>query len=417
MRLAPDSTADAPPTIDRPCPIVPFARLIAFAAASARWSDLSFVLAAWTMTEKSFVGLPFAWANSAGSIRKSFVAASATDAMLVPSSVKIRSSASQVCLTQKLITQASIHPLGSKYSPERLHEALAGALNQSAVTDRKPPVYAFATTLTSPHSHSSKVSVRAFSSTADLAIAVALVAVTVSTLLSGQRPQRARSWLFFAAASITLVVHAGLAAFGSGDAADMAALFEVVTLALFAVGFVLLYGADREHLRTIETHAERDATTGLLNRRAFREVVGGRLRKAGRATASALAVLDLDGFKEVNDSRGHPVGDRILKLVATAIRVNLRPGDVAARYGGDEFVIFLDRCGPEEASRVLQRIRTVIASVSVSAGASVTASVGVALSGGTMANLDDLIRTADDALIEVKRTGKDQLRVVEGLAH
>ncbi len=292
-----------------------------------------------------------------------------------------------------------------------------GTANQSAVTDRMPPVYVFATTHTSAQSHSAKVSVRGFATTADLAIAIALVALTISTLRSGQRPQRARSWLFFAAASMTLVAHAALAAFGSAEAADMAALFEVITLALFAVGFVLLYGADREHLRTIETHAERDATTGLLNRRAFREVVAGRLQKAGHATTSALAVLDLDGFKGVNDSRGHPEGDRVLELVATAIRVNLRPGDVAARYGGDEFVIFLDRCGPVEATRVLQRIRKIIASVSESAGASVTASVGVALSGRTMADLDDLIRTADDALIEVKRTGKDQLRVAEGFAN
>ncbi len=245
-----------------------------------------------------------------------------------------------------------------------------GTANQSAVTDRMPPVYVFATTHTSAQSHSAKVSVRGFATTADLAIAIALVALTISTLRSGQRPQRARSWLFFAAASMTLVAHAALAAFGSAEAADMAALFEVITLALFAVGFVLLYGADREHLRTIETHAERDATTGLLNRRAFREVVAGRLQKAGHATTSALAVLDLDGFKGVNDSRGHPEG-----------------------------------------------IRKIIASVSESAGASVTASVGVALSGRTMADLDDLIRTADDALIEVKRTGKDQLRVAEGFAN
>ena len=95
------------------------------------------------------------------------------------------------------------------------------------------------------------------------------MAVTISTLRSGQRPRRVRSWLFFAFASVALFAHALLASF---DLVDLAAMFEVLTLALFALGVVLLYGADREQLRSIETHAERDATTGLLNRRAFREL-------------------------------------------------------------------------------------------------------------------------------------------------
>ena len=90
------------------------------------------------------------------------------------------------------------------------------------------------------------VSVRAFATTADLAIAIALVAVTISTLRSGQRPRRVRSWLFFAFASVALFAHALLASF---DLADLAAMFEVLTLALFALGVVLLYGADREQLR------------------------------------------------------------------------------------------------------------------------------------------------------------------------
>ena len=254
------------------------------------------------------------------------------------------------------------------------------------------------------------VDVRVFATTADLAIAIALVAVTLSTLRSGQRPRRVRSWLFFAVGSVALFVHALLASF---DQADLAALFEVMTLALFAVGVVLLYGSDREQLRSIEADAERDATTGLLNRRRFRELAIEHLRRTH--AMSAIAVLDLDGFKLVNDSRGHPEGDRVLELVASAIRVNLRTRDLACRYGGDEFVLLLGATGPTEARRVLERVRTVIASVTTAAGLTVTASVGVAMTSEQVTELDALIGSADDALMAVKRSGKDQLRVAEGL--
>ena len=250
-----------------------------------------------------------------------------------------------------------------------------------------------------------------FATTADLAIAIALVAVTLSTLRSGERPRHVRSWLFFAFASAALFIHAALAAF---ELADLAAIFEVLTLGLFALGVVLLYGADRERLRSIETHAERDATTGLLNRRAFREVASERLRKSHAALA--LAVMDLDGFKQVNDAHGHSEGDKILELVATAIRVNLRARDLACRYGGDEFVLFLDASTEAEARLVLERVRTIIATVTAASGASITASIGVALSSGGASELDDLILAADHALIAVKRAGKDQLRVAEGVA-
>ena len=219
-----------------------------------------------------------------------------------------------------------------------------------------------------------------------------------------------RSWLFFALGSMTLVVHSAFGTLGAVQA-ETADLFELLTLALFATGFVLLYGADREQLRNIETRAELDATTGLLNRPAFRDLVSAHLRRP-RGGPSAVAVVDLDGFKAINDSRGHPAGDEVLGLVATAIRANLRAQDLASRYGGDEFVVFLADCPIESALRIMERIRTVVASVTAASGSTVTASVGLALSAGGD-ELDDLIRSADRALLSVKRSGKDQLLVAE----
>src|SRR2546428_6598284 len=99
-------------------------------------------------------------------------------------------------------------------------------------------------------------------------------------------------------------------------------------------------------MRTIETHAERDATTGLLNRRAFRDAASAILARRDPSRDSVLAVLDLDGFKAVNDSRGHPAGDQILELVAAAIRTNLRVRDVAGRYGGGPVLTCPPESGP-----------------------------------------------------------------------
>ncbi|OLD51779.1 MAG: hypothetical protein AUI58_05960 [Chloroflexi bacterium 13_1_40CM_2_70_6] len=251
----------------------------------------------------------------------------------------------------------------------------------------------------------------AFATSADLALALSIAALTVTALRSGRRPHRVRSWLVFAAASLALLAHTIFDALGSAVSANAAAISEVLSLGLFAFGFALLYGADRDQMRTIETHAERDATTGLLNRRAFRDAASAILARRDPSRGSVLAVLDLDGFKAVNDSRGHPAGDQILELVAAAIRTNLRVRDVAGRYGGDEFVIFLSECGLPEAERILQRVRKIISSVSTATGSAVTASVGLVASDRADDRLDDLIRAADHALLDSKHSGKDQLRV------
>jgi diguanylate cyclase (GGDEF)-like protein len=255
------------------------------------------------------------------------------------------------------------------------------------------------------------MTLHSFIASADLAIAISIAALSVSALRSGRRPRRMRSWLFFALGSITLVVHSGFGTLGTGQA-ETAALFELLTLALFAIGFMLLYGADREQLRSIETRAELDPTTGLLNRQAFRELVGAQLRRPRRGP-SAVAIVDLDGFKAVNDSRGHPAGDEVLGLVATAIRANLRAQDLASRYGGDEFVVYLADCPADSALRIMERIRMLVAGVTGATGTAVTASIGLALAGDGVGELDDLVRTADRALLTVKRSGKNQLLLAE----
>ncbi len=245
----------------------------------------------------------------------------------------------------------------------------------------------------------------------NLALAISLLALTLSTLRGARMPAHMRSWVFFSIASLTLVAQTALDAFGAPFAADISSLFEMVTLAFLAIGFVFLYGSDRERVRRLEGEAERDAHTGLYNRRAFRALVEDRLTKLAPDARSALALLDLDGFKQVNDAHGHPRGDQLLELVAAALRANLRAHDVAARYGGDEFVVYFEECRVGDAERVLQRIRTSVASVSALAGATITISAGLTSYPDGARDLDGLIRSADHALVEGKRSGKDQVWV------
>ena len=274
------------------------------------------------------------------------------------------------------------------------------------------PGYPIATELRSaPQSEAHPARVHALAATLNLALAISLLALTLSTLRGARYPARFRSWVFFSIASFTLLMHSAIDAFGGPELADLSALFEVGTLSFLALGFVLLYGSDRERLRRLEGEADHDANTGLYNRRAFGTIVAERLAKQRPDGRAALALLDLDGFKQVNDALGHPRGDELLQVVAATLRANLRQQDVAARYGGDEFVVYFESCGVADAQRVLQRVRTSVASVSGGAGAMITISAGVASYPDSARDLDALIVAADRALIEGKRTGKDQVRV------
>jgi diguanylate cyclase (GGDEF)-like protein len=244
-------------------------------------------------------------------------------------------------------------------------------------------------------------------SAANVALALSILALTVSSLRSGGRPSHGRSWLFFAAASGTLVVHALLE---TTDRADIAGIFEVATAALLGGGFVLLYGADREELRRLQSDAERDPMTQLYNLRMFRALASARLEASGEDARLAIAVIDLDGFKQVNDTHGHPAGDQALRLVATAVRASLRTSDLAARYGGDEFVLLLDRCDDAAADRIVQRIKQTVQALSGGVGYPISFSAGLAVYPTIGRDLDTLIRQADDALFVAKRAGKNDVR-------
>ena len=154
--------------------------------------------------------------------------------------------------------------------------------------------------------------------------------------------------------------------------------------------------------------ARADALTGLDNRLSLREAYDHAVAQGGADATLVVHCLDLDRFKEVNDTFGHPVGDALLKAVSDRVRRSLRAGDVAARVGGDEFIVLQTGCEhPGEADLLARRIARAVAEPYAVQGhrISIGTSVGYALQPQHGRDLDDLIACADEALIRAKRAG------------
>jgi diguanylate cyclase (GGDEF)-like protein len=242
---------------------------------------------------------------------------------------------------------------------------------------------------------------------ANLGLAVSILALTVARQMGAARPAYTRSWIFFGLAAVTLAARAGFDIAGPGME-SFARIADVATTALLSVAFIFLYGADREGIDRLQEAAERDGLTGLYDLRAFSTLAFERLDRARENGGHcAVAILDVDGFKSLNDSLGHQAGDRMLQLVASAIRANVRPHDLTGRYGGDEFVILLDRCEAEEAKQVCARVLRSVVMLTLAAGRQLTLSCGIAVSPGHGTDLRDLIANADRQLLQVKRSGKN----------
>ena len=157
-----------------------------------------------------------------------------------------------------------------------------------------------------------------------------------------------------------------------------------------------------EALRAAEAAAFTDPLTGALNRRGLEKLTP-------RGAAGAFLMIDADRFKALNDAHGHEAGDRALKAIARTIRGTARQGDLTARIGGEEFVVFLPDADLMEAMQVGERIRAAVARSVRVEGEAVTVSIGAASGGAGPKALAATLKGADAALYAAKRAGRNKV--------
>lgn len=183
---------------------------------------------------------------------------------------------------------------------------------------------------------------------------------------------------------------------------------------LLVAYIVTLFSADiRYGLSHAKLQAETDALTGLFNIRGFAIATDRLFAQAARFNReSSILMIDSDNLKPVNDSHGHEAGNLLLKQLAKAIRADLRNTDVPARYGGDEFVVFLSETPAKGALIVAERIREAVAATPIEIdGKQVgcTVSIGVAGYPQDGATIDAIVARADRAMYQAKQAGRNRV--------
>lgn len=199
------------------------------------------------------------------------------------------------------------------------------------------------------------------------------------------------------------------------EGAVVCALFAVLLVASAWVVGLLVHRIRTHEKQLVEANARlselsvRDPLTQLFNRRHLVARLEDELARVRRGHGLAVVMIDLDGFKHVNDERGHERGDEVLRLIAEALTVAIREVDVVGRYGGDEFLVILPDAGGPEAAIVAERLVEAVRRVGLELDPErpVTASVGVSFA-THHDNSRSLIGRADDLAYRAKQTGGDR---------
>lgn len=242
----------------------------------------------------------------------------------------------------------------------------------------------------------------------------------------GARSRRALAGLFTAVglfvmfrALYFLVQRVGPSFDITGEGAWINAASPLITAVLPVVGTTaFLFMCSQRIGRQWELAASTDHLTGLANRRTLL-VEGARRFAAARDSGErlALALVDIDHFKAINDSHGHEVGDLALRHVAQQLQATARGRDLVARHGGEEFVVLLDAGQHGDAHAAGERLRLALAGAPFAIGGlsfAITISAGVAVQAGGDTGLDQMLRRADDALYAAKRGGRNRVELAPG---
>lgn len=172
----------------------------------------------------------------------------------------------------------------------------------------------------------------------------------------------------------------------------------------------------RKNLQQVTVEAQRDFLTGVFNRKTFEKLIDEQMMIANeQETPLSLLMIDVDHFKQFNDKFGHLLGDEVLKIVARALTDTLKGRDVVARFGGEEFVVFLPDTPIEGALRVAEMIRSTIARKQLKrrdtgeAYGTITVSIGVSTYRRSEDTLPTMLKRADDALYSSKHNGRNRV--------
>jgi diguanylate cyclase (GGDEF)-like protein len=186
---------------------------------------------------------------------------------------------------------------------------------------------------------------------------------------------------------------------------------RTLTVAASAVVLIAMLASFRKLKATAEFNAAYDGLTALANRRSAYDALAAMTSRARRSsTALAVVMLDLDKFKNINDTFGHAVGDEVLRCVAATLRSTVRDSDLVARLGGEEFAVVLPDTTLAEARLVAERIRTSLWQRTIPAiGSNVTASFGVAELQSDDAGAESLLHRADQAMYLAKAAGRNRI--------
>ena len=180
----------------------------------------------------------------------------------------------------------------------------------------------------------------------------------------------------------------------------------------FLIGLSFLLMLCGELLTLVKDESERDLLCGVLNRRGIEQKLDAELKRAGRGQSLAIALIDIDHFKAINDHAGHAAGDAALRDIVSAISGHLRPHDLLGRFGGDEFLLILPHTSSSEAFAVSSRIEQSVRELSIP-GEAIPLTISIGLTQATPGEVaGPLLARADKALYNAKNAGRNCCRVL-----
>jgi diguanylate cyclase (GGDEF)-like protein len=248
-------------------------------------------------------------------------------------------------------------------------------------------------------------------SASDYSALVWLLAIVPAFLFAYYKGWPGATSVLISAMILVAVLEVGFTLLSTGEVAWWIVGGVTVVLIAVSLGAGLVSEAHRQQTAEALKLAYADPLTGLPNRRVLQMFLGREFAATSRGRPCSIVLLDVDRFKNINDTEGHQSGDDVLCAVARALEENTRASDLSGRFGGDEFLALLPGANVRGAMAFAQRVRESAAERFAELGLPATVSIGVAVSNSSTKNEDDLLQAADIALYSAKRQGGDDVVV------